>query len=260
MHADHDDLTVLDGAEPLSVDGGPNGALVLHGFSGAPQSMRGLARSLAEAGFAVELPRLPGHGTSVDDLATTSFSDWLATAERIYAQLAADCASVVVIGLSMGATLGAWLTARHPEIAGLVVINGALAPADPAVRAGLEAANAGGVTRIPGLGNDVADPSQTELAYHEVPVQQLLSLLDAVDTLQASLPDIHCPSFVIVSEQDHVVAPESSAHFASVVGGPVEWMVLTRSYHVATIDFERAEIEARVVEFAVNATTRATGS
>lgn len=254
MPADEDDLTVLEGAEPLSVDGGPHGALVLHGFSGTPQSMRALARALADAGFAVELPRLPGHGTSVDDLAGTTFADWSAAADRAYSQLAAHCASVVVVGLSMGATLAAWLTARHPEIAGLVVINGLVASPDPAVRAALDAVQADGVARIPGPGNDIADPSQTELAYPEVPVAALVSLLDAVEAMQADLATIHCPSLVIVSEQDHVVAPDSSSQFASVVGGPVERMTLTRSYHVATLDFERAEIEARVVEFAVRVT------
>ncbi|HZJ28334.1 MAG TPA: alpha/beta fold hydrolase [Acidimicrobiia bacterium] len=255
MHTDHG-LEVLDGAEPFSADGGAHGALVLHGLTGSPQSMRGLARSLAEAGFSVELPRLPGHGTSVDDMATTSFADWSAAADHAYSQLATRCTEVVVIGLSMGATLAAWLAARHPEIAALVMINGALASADPAVRAGLEGALAQGQTRIPGPGNDIADPNETELAYPEVPLRSLLSLFDALDELQACLPAIHCPSLVIVSEQDHVVPPESSAHFAAVVGGPVERMVLSRSYHVATLDDDHAELEARVVDFATRVTAR----
>ena len=56
---------VLPGCEPWSSPGGgPHGALVLHGFTGSPVSMRPLAEDLAEAGFAVEMPRLPGHGTN----------------------------------------------------------------------------------------------------------------------------------------------------------------------------------------------------
>src|SRR5580704_15003176 len=54
---------VLHGAEAFSAPGGPDGVLVLHGFTGSPFSMRPLADKLAEAGYAVELPRLPGHGT-----------------------------------------------------------------------------------------------------------------------------------------------------------------------------------------------------
>ena len=150
----------------------------------------------------------------------------------------------------MGAALATWLTARHPDIAGLVVINGALAPLDPTMREGLEQLVAQGVARIPGPGNDIADPDQTELAYTETPTAQLLSLLDAVDALQDELPRIHCPSLVISSDQDHVVPPVSSDQFAERVGGPVERVRLAKSFHVATLDYERADIETRAVAFA----------
>ena len=53
------EVGVMPGAEPFSAPGGPHGALVLHGFTGSPQSMRGVAQALAAAGFAVELPRFP---------------------------------------------------------------------------------------------------------------------------------------------------------------------------------------------------------
>src|SRR3954469_24689775 len=99
------EVPVLPGAEPFSADGGPHGVLVLHGFTGNPQSMRGLAEAFARAGFATELPRLPGHGTTVDDMNTTRWDDWAATADAAYADLAARCERVVVAGLSMGGTL-----------------------------------------------------------------------------------------------------------------------------------------------------------
>jgi carboxylesterase len=245
---------VMAGAEPFSAAGGPHGALVVHGFSGTPQSMRGLAEAFAAAGLAVELPRLPGHGTSEDDMATTGWADWAGEVERAYGELAARCTRVVVAGLSMGATLAATLTVRHPEIAGLIVINGALGPVAPAIRDGLAQLVAQGVPRIPGPGNDVADPSQIELAYDEVAPASMLSLLDALDALQDQLSLIRCPSLVIESEQDHVVPPGSSDHFAAQVGGPVERMTLVRSFHVATLDYERDELEARAVEFATRVT------
>ena len=85
---DDNDPEVLPGAEPLSIPGGPHGALVVHGFSGTPDSMRGLAEAFGGAGFAVELPRLPGHGTTVADMATTSFADWWGAVDTAYAELA----------------------------------------------------------------------------------------------------------------------------------------------------------------------------
>jgi carboxylesterase len=254
MPTDRRQPGVMPGAEPFSAPGGPHGALVLHGFTGTPQSMRGLAGAFAAAGYAVELPLLPGHGTSVDDMATTTFADWSGAVERVYADLAARCDRVVVSGLSMGAMLAAWLATRHSEIAGLVMVNGAFALPEPPIREGLEQLVAQGIERIPGPGNDVADPDQTELAYSEVPPAQYVSLLDALAALQSELPAIRCPSLVVTSENDHVVPPASSDHYAQVVSGPVERMLLSRSFHVATLDYERADIEAAAVAFAARVT------
>src|SRR5918998_1676938 len=93
---------VLPGCEPWSTNGGRHGVLVLHGFTGCPQSMRPLAEAFADEGYTVDLPLLPGHGTSPDDLAATRWSDWSGAAEAVYENLAARCDRVVVAGLSMG--------------------------------------------------------------------------------------------------------------------------------------------------------------
>lgn len=247
-------VAVMPGAEPFSVPGGPHGALVMHGFTGTPQSMRGLANAFAAAGYAVELPLLPGHGTSVDDMATTTFTDWSAATERAYEDLAGRCERIVVAGLSMGATLAAWLAARHPEISGLVLINGAFASPEPNMLEGIEQLVEQGVTRLPAIGNDVADPEQTELAYSEVPTTTLVSLLAQAETMKDDLAKIHCPSLVISSDNDHVVPPASSDFYAEHVGGPVERIRLTRSFHVATLDYDRADIEAAAVAFAARVT------
>ena len=124
---------LMPGAEPWSAAGGPAGALCLHGFTGNPTSMRPVAKAFADAGFAVELPRLPGHGTTVDDMITTGWGDWTAAAEAAYESLSARCERVVVGGLSMGGSLTLWLAARHPEIAGIVCVNPAVVPQPPEV-------------------------------------------------------------------------------------------------------------------------------
>ena len=67
----------IPGAEPLShVGNGDVGALVLHGFTGNPGSMRGLADACAAAGFHVEMPQLAGHGTAMEDMIPTRWADW----------------------------------------------------------------------------------------------------------------------------------------------------------------------------------------
>lgn len=249
------EVQILAGAEPFSSPGGPHGALVIHGFTGSPQSIRGLAQALAAAGFATELPLLPGHGTSVEDMLTTGWPDWSGAAEAAYADLAARTDKLVVAGLSMGGTIALWLAARHGEIAGVIAVNPAVEPPDQSIQDMLRDMKAGGADRFPAIGNDVADPDQTELAYAETPIDPLLGFIDAMAEVKADLGRINAPLLLMNSPQDHVVDPVSSDVLATGVGGPVERVILERSFHVATLDYDREEIERRAVEFARRVTS-----
>ena len=152
---------------------------MLHGFTGNPSSMRGVAEALAATGLAVELPLLPGHGTTVEDMLTTRFPDWAAAAEAAYLELAGRVASLVVVGLSMGATLAAWVTARNPGTAGLVAINGMFEPPAPAFLDLLRTSLDQGCDRLPAIGSDIALPGVSEGAYDAAPIEPLISLMEA---------------------------------------------------------------------------------
>lgn len=244
---------ILAGAEPFSSAGSGDGVLVLHGFTGTPQSMRGLARAFADAGFSVELPLLPGHGTSVEDMAATGWDDWSSAAEAAFTELESRCGRVAVAGLSMGGTLACWLAAHHPGIAALMVVNPALEPPAQSFLDILNGILDSGVEVAPSIGNDVADPEARELAYDAVPVRCLLSLTEAQAALVGQLAQIRCPTLLMTSRNDHVVPPSASDILAGAVTGPVERVWLERSQHVATLDYDRAEIEERAVAFATAA-------
>ena len=243
------DPSVLGGCEPLSAAGGDTGVLVLHGFTGCPQSMRGLAEAFAAAGHTVEMPLLPGHGTSVDDMITTGWADWSGAAEQAYQDLAARCPQVVVAGLSMGGALTLWLASRHPGIAGIVCVNPIVDVGADIVALARDMLD-GGQDRIPAIGGDVADPDSRESAYDAAPLAPLLSLAEGTDALRADLGKITSPLLLLNSPQDHVVAPANAETVADGVTGPVERVTLERSYHVATVDYDAPLIEAESVAFA----------
>ena len=245
---------IIPGAESESIDGGPHGALVLHGFTGNCNSMRGIAHALAAAGFAVELPLLPGHGTTVEEMNTTGWRDWSAAAEEALEKLEARVpGKVVVCGLSMGGSLTAWLGTRHPEVAGLAFINAAVRVPEE-MSEGVRALVDLGQEYMDGIGSDIADPDSHESAYERTPLKPLLSLLDAeTDTLD-NLGNITCPSLIITSKQDHVVPPDNSEVLAEKVAGSVDRVWLDRSYHVATLDYDKDDIERAIVEFAQRVT------
>lgn len=240
----------MAGAEPWSAPGGPRGVLVVHGFTGTPQSMRGLAHAFAAAGFAVELPLLPGHGTTVEDLMATGWDDWTTAVETTYEELARRCAEVVVAGMSMGGALAVWLATRQPAIRGVIAINPVAEPATPEMRELVEGLEASGTTTIPGIGNDVADPDQTELAYDLTPVAPARSMYEGVEAMQEAIAGAAMPLLLMNAPQDHTLSASNSDHLATIWGGPVERISLERSYHVATLDFDRQLIEDEALAFA----------
>jgi carboxylesterase len=244
---------IMEGAEPMSVDGGPVGVLVLHGFTGNPQSVRPLADAAAAAGHGVEMPLLSGHGTVVEDMLDTNWTDWSTDAEAAYQRLAARSRHVVVAGLSMGGSLTCWLATRHPEIAGIVCVNPATQAA-PEVRGFIETLVADGAEVMDGLGSDVADPSSPESAYPQTPLRPLLSLFEAANEIQPDLARITCPLLLFTSPEDHVVPPGDSDFLAEQVSGPVERVSCDRSYHVATLDFDRDMIIEKSLEFIAKVT------
>jgi carboxylesterase len=216
--------------------------------------MRGLAESLAAAGFAVELPLLPGHGTSVNDMLPTQWDDWSSAAENVYRDLASRKRRVVVVGLSMGGTLAIWLTTRYHEIAGLVAINPFVEPPAESFRDMMRGALEAGTEVIAGIGSDIALEGVEELAYPGTPIAPLLSMAKAADTVAANLGRIHCPVLLLSSRQDHVVPSSSGDVLVAGVAGPVERVWLESSYHVATLDHDRGLVEALTVEFAAKVT------
>lgn len=241
----------MQGAEPFAHVGGPGGALVLHGFTGNPQSMRPLAEALAAAGFTVDLPLLPGHGTDPSDLVDKTWADWSTAAEKALVDLQSRCDQVVVTGLSAGGSLTCWLAENHPEIKGIAVVNPMIDPPAESFRQVIKGLVDTGEEFVPGIGSDIAKPGETELAYPGTPLRAALSLFSGVDGIAANLDKITCPVLILTSRQDHVVPPESSDLLAGSVSGPVDRVMLEKSYHVATLDYDAEEVTDRIVQFAL---------
>ncbi len=234
--------------KPASFPNGPTGVLVLHGFTGSPQSLRPLAVRFAEQGHSVELPLLPGHGTKIEDMVPTRFDDWYQAASAAYVELEGRCERVVVVGLSMGGTLATMLAIQH-EPAALVAINPQVAPPPDTVIDVVRGLVDEGVATIPAIGGDIAKENVEELAYAATPVAALMSFIERCQTLGDELGGVTCPVLLFTSPQDHVVDPVSSDVLAAGVSGPVERVVLERSFHVATLDHDAKLIEDRACAF-----------
>lgn len=252
MSAHIDKAPVVPGAQAWSHEGTRTvGALCIHGFTGNPSSMRGVAEAFAGAGYHVELPRLPGHGTAVSDMIPTRWSDWAGEVERAYQRLAARVETIVVAGLSMGGSLTLRTALDHPEVAGIVCINPACQPQAAEMLEMVKGLLEAGTETFAGIGSDIADPDVKESSYADTPLAALVSLVeDGVTPMVAAYPRCTVPMLLITSRNDHVVDPATSDQLAAQWGGPVERILLDRSYHVATQDFDKDLIFEAAVAFA----------
>ena len=236
-------------AEPFSADGGRIGIVVSHGFTGMPGSVRPWAQHLADAGYSVRLPLLPGHGATWRETNRTRWPQWYATIEAAYDELSARCDQVFGFGLSMGATLVTRLAEVHPDgVAGLVLVNPAYGTRR--LDAKLAPYIAWAVRSRPSIGGDIKKPGMAEPAADRTPVVAFASLQKLWKVTLADLPALRAPVLMYRSRQDHVVDDLSGQLLkAGAVHTTVREVVLEDSYHVATLDNDAPQIFAGSVEF-----------
>ena len=240
---------IMPGCEPFSASGGRDGVLVLHGFTGNPQSMRPLAEAIANAGYTVELPRLPGHGTTVEDMMTTGWADWSGAADAAYRELATRCDRVAVVGLSMGGGLTAFVAEEHPDVTALVFINALVKPPVQEMREGLKGLLDAGMETMESIGSDIKKEGSQEASYNATPLACAASLFDGIEKVWERLDTISAPTLILSSREDHVVSSDNSEDLARIVTGSVEHIWLEDSYHVATLDNDASLVEAHTVRF-----------
>lgn len=247
---------ILDGAEPFWLSGGKAACLMIHGFGSSPDDLRSLGKRLNRQGFTVYAPLLPGHGTTPLDLGQTTWKDWFAAVETAYRKLVLDHHPVYVLGYSMGGTLALRLAQLFP-IDGLVL----LAPflqitkkwyylMDPEQAARSSHEFFPYVRkRFPGRINDPI-ARKNYVSYRHLSVTAFVGALEWVKTVRANLSHIVCPVLIFHAEQDETCDIRGSLELAQKMNASL--VVLKRSNHVITHDFERDEVEAETERFLLN--------
>lgn len=242
-------MAVMPGAEPFSHDGSDVGVLLCHGFTSTPQSLRPWAQVLAERGYTVRLPLLPGHGTTWKEMNRTTYQDWYATVEGVFTELRQRCSQVVVGGLSMGGSLALLLAQKHgPEVNGLVLVNPALRFEDRRLVALPVIKHV--VGSLAGVSMDIKKAGAVELAYTRSPLKAGHSQVRAWPSIIRDLPAVTQPLLLVRSTQDHVIPASSSALVLSRVSSTdVTEVVVEDSYHVIPLDNDAERLFEESVAF-----------
>ena len=242
-------MPVMPGAEPFFQAGGNTGVLLCHGFTGSPASLRPWADHLAAAGLTVSLPRLPGHGTTWQDMGHTRWEDWYAEVDRAYEELRGHSDEIFLMGLSMGGCLALRMAElRGDGVAGLVLVNPALA-ADTKLFL-LAPVMKLLVPSLKAVGNDIKKDGATELAYDRTPTRAAATLPGLWTITKRDLGKVMAPTLVYHSAQDHVVGPASLAILRQALpAARLEVKECLNSYHVATLDNDAPAIFGGSLDF-----------
>jgi len=242
-------MPLMPGAEAFTHEGGTTGVLLCHGFTGSPQSLRPWADYLSGAGLSVSLPRLPGHGTTWQEMARTRWEDWFAEVDRAFQELRTWSDEIFVMGLSMGGCLALRLAELHgPAVSGLVLVNPSitadtrlfmLAPLLKLI-----------VPSLKGIASDIKKEQASEVGYARTPVKAAATLPGLWRITREHLGDLTQPVLTYQSAIDHVVGPASLQLLrAALPPDQLEVRELADSYHVATLDNDAEVIFTGSLEF-----------
>ena len=199
------------------------GVLLSHGYMAAPLEVRQLAEYLNRLGFWVYVPRLKGHGTSPEDLATRSYRDWRASVDQGYAIISSVCKNVVAGGFSTGAGLALDLAVRVKSVAGVFAVSAPMrlkdfssrfAPAVDMWNRLMERA------RQVGAKKEFVEnkPENPHINYFRNPISGVVEVDRLMDDLEPRLTDLNVPALVVQSRGDPVVDPKGSRKIFELIG------------------------------------------
>jgi carboxylesterase len=236
-------------AAPFRIEGRSGEAFVLvHGFTGNPAHFRPLGRELAERGYTVNAPLLPGHGDTRDALRGVKRTDWIeATKDSI--REVGDHRRVHLVGLSMGGLL-AVVAATTERVSTLTTINAPIVFRDARIRFSrqLQLVRRDFVPPpepAPEIDSDVAE---NWIHTRGFPLAAAAELFDLSRQARRRAPDVSIPSMVIQSRTDDTTHPRSGPRLRAALGGAARLRWLEHSIHNALFDRERDVIRDTVLE------------
>lgn len=232
--------------DPFFFDGGPVGVLLIHGFTGAPTEMRPMGEYLAARGLTVAGVRLPGHGTTPEELAHTTRDEWIAACETELAKLRARCQTLFVGGLSLGALLALWLGAHHDDLAGLILLAPAVKVRDWRMRFTPIARYFIKYSPVdPTAESDLEDPEALDRVwcYDTRPIAAAAEVYALQRWVQRALPRIRQPVLIIQGRGDRALTPDAAQFTYERIGSGDKTLIwLEHSGHNILVDGERERV------------------
>jgi len=203
------------------------GILLIHGYMAAPEEMKAFAHYLHEKSFIVYVPRLKGHGTSPEDLAKTSYEQWIESVEEAFIVLRHSCKKIIVGGFSTGAGLALELSTRVDDIAAVFAVappmrlqdlGSYFVPAIDAWNAMIKKIN------LDSIAKEFIEnhPENPHINYVRNPIAGIHQLEKLMEQLEPKLKTINKPTLVVQSRKDPVVDPKGTLNLFERLGSDIK--------------------------------------
>lgn len=251
--------------EPFFLPGNSGvGCLLVHGFTSAPQEMRGLGRHLADHDHSVLAVRLTGHATRLSAMYRSRWHDWLTAVEDGYHLLRSCSQQVVMLGLSMGGALSLLASLELPA-AGVVAMStpyevppqprlrflrhllGPLKALSPVLRF---------IPKPPPLDYKDRQAAREHLSYPVLPSRSVVEIAELLGVMRAELPSVQLPVLVMHSREDGGVSPANATSIYERLGSArkqLKW--IENSGHVMTVEPAQQLVYAEAAQFVDEVTT-----
>lgn len=260
---------------------GRHGALLIHGVTGAPREMRGVARALTRRNFTVACPQLEGHCNSLRALRRTRWTDWYASVEQAFEFLAGECDTVFAVGLSAGALLALRLAAKKQDrIAGMATLSATfffdgwnvprlkqkyllpivlhtplkylLSYTEPPPY-GIKDERMRTVIAAMYSNQQAAAPEK--YGYSEFPAVTIAETRWLIRAVKRDLGTIVAPTLIVHAVEDDMASLENARYLERELGARrVERFDVDDSYHVLTLDKRKNDVAERVGDFFLSCT------
>lgn len=238
----------FSGTEEFFFKGSKQGVVLVHGYTGAPGEMRLLGEYLQRQGLTVLGVRLPGHGTTPQDLNKTTWQDWYSSVSEGVRRLSECCDRVDIVGLSMGGLLAIKAAAELPVdkaviLAAPIYVCDRRAPYLPLLRFFIR--------YLKKRQRKYNVPEEYNVCYRVMPVKPLSSLFQLVELCKKKyLAAIKIPCLIMQSKVEHTVKPASAQYIYDNLGTVDKKLVwYHHSGHILTLDNEREEVFQRIYKF-----------
>lgn len=241
---------VIPQARSFYIEKGKEACVLVHGLSGSPSELRPLGDYLAESGFTIYAPLLPGHGTFPEDLDHTTWQDWYSCLEKAVFQMSEKNDRVYLIGLSMGGVLSLLGAARRLPLEKIVVLAAPIFFKDKKIYA------------VPILQHFIPyynkkknkgrfeKEDSKRFSYEKFSLKVISEFLQLIKVSKKELSKVEIPLMVVQSKNDKVVHMKSCCYIYHKTSSKLKKMlVLEKSGHIIPMSKEAPEVFHKIYNF-----------